>query len=300
MSGSVMDNPLFTLARSGTRRTHPALAILIAISAILFGGLIGETILEIVGAPADPAWALFARLILGFAPVSLLIWVWVRGFEGRGWRTLGFTSERAPFKAGRGFLAGLVQFGLVTAILAVLGLTLRENVPQGLAALGPALLVLVGWIVQGSTEEIVTRGFVLPVTGARYGAAAGVAASALLFALLHGLNTGITPLAVANLLLVGVLLGLYALYEGALWGVCLWHAAWNWAQGSVFGLEVSGMNTGMLAILDLKENGPDMVTGGAFGPEGGVATTLVLALGIVVIVLGFLRQRGVPRTGLPG
>lgn len=284
------DNPLFTLARSGSRMTHPVLAVLIAIAALLFGGLIGEIIVQLIGAPTDPAWSLLARLVFGFAPVALLMWLWVRFFEVRGWRTFGFTGERALPRASRGFVTGVVSFGVVTAILAILGFTLREDVPQGLAALGPALLVLVGWIVQGSTEEIVTRGFILPVTGARWGPAAGVAVSSLLFALLHGLNPGITALSVVNLVLVGVLLGLYALYEGALWGVCLWHAAWNWAQGSVFGLEVSGTKTGMLAILDLKENGPDVVTGGLFGPEGGLATTLTLSLGIAVIVLAARRK----------
>lgn len=284
------DNPLFTLARSGKRSTHPALAVLIVIAALLFGGLIGEGVAELVPIPVGPAWALLAQLLFGFAPVAALMWVWVRGFEGRGWRTFGFTRERAGLRASRGFLTGLLSFGLVVAILAVLGFTLREDVPQGLAAVAPALLVLVGWIVQGSTEEILTRGYLLPVTGARWGAPAGVAVSALLFALLHALNPGITVLSVVNLVLVGVLLALYALYEGALWGACLWHAAWNWAQGSVFGLEVSGLKTGMLAVLDLKEDGPDVVTGGLFGPEGGLATTLTLSLGIAVIFLAARRK----------
>ncbi|MFI6325981.1 CPBP family intramembrane glutamic endopeptidase [Nonomuraea sp. NPDC050556] len=284
------DNPLFTLARSGKRQTHPALAVLIVIAALLFGELIGGGLGSLVPMPEGPAWALLFQLVFGFAPVAFLMWVWVRGFEGRGWRTFGFTGERAGLRASRGFLTGLLSFSVVVGILAVLGFTLREEVPQGLAAVGPALLVLVGWIVQGSTEEIVTRGYLLPVTGARWGAPAGVAVSAGLFAVLHLLNPGITVLSVVNLVLVGVLLALYALYEGALWGACLWHAAWNWAQGSVFGLEVSGLKTGMLAVLDLKEDGPDVVTGGLFGPEGGLATTLTLSLGIAVIFLAARRK----------
>ncbi|MFI6498610.1 CPBP family intramembrane glutamic endopeptidase [Nonomuraea typhae] len=283
------DNPLLVLAASGRRRTHPALAVVIAIAAILLGEIIAAIVFLVTGQPADPAWKTLTQLIVGFAPITLLIWAWVRLYEGRGFRTLGFTREGAATRSARGMLAGVASFALVTGLLVVPGLTVTENVPQGVAAIGPALLVLVGWIVQGSTEEIVTRGFLLPVVGARYGAAAGVAVSSLLFAALHLLNPGISALSLVNLVLVGVLLGLYALWEGALWGVCLWHAVWNWAQGNVFGFEVSGQDTGMPAIADLKENGPDVVTGGMFGPEGGLATTLVLVLGIAVIGLGLRR-----------
>ncbi|MFI6389425.1 CPBP family intramembrane glutamic endopeptidase [Nonomuraea sp. NPDC050547] len=283
------DNPLFALATSGKRRTHPILALVVAVAAILLGGLIGAIVLTFTGLPADPALRMLVNLVTGFAPVALLIWLWIGLFEERGFRTLGFTREHAAWRSARGLLTGVLSFGLVTAILVVPGFTLTENVPQGVAAIGPAILVFAGWVVQGSTEEIVTRGFLLPVVGARYGAVVGVGLSSMLFAALHLLNPGVNALSLVNLVLVGVLLGLYALWEGALWGVCLWHAAWNWAQGNVFGFEVSGTGTGMMAIVDLKENGPDVVTGGLFGPEGGVATTLVLALGIAVLSLGLRR-----------
>ncbi|MFI6812108.1 CPBP family intramembrane glutamic endopeptidase [Nonomuraea sp. NPDC050328] len=284
------DNPLFTLARSGRRTTHPLLAIAIALGALLFGSAAGEVLLSLIAVPADPAVRLLVLLVLGFAPTAALVWMWVRGFEGRGWSTLGFTRDRAGWKSLRGFLTGLLSFGLVTGLLVALGYAARENVPE---AFVPALVVLAGWIVQSSTEEVLVRGFLMPVVGARWGAVAGVGVSALLFALLHGLNPGVTPLSVVNLVLVGVLLGLYALYEGALWGVCLWHAAWNWAQGSVFGFEVSGQTTGVLSVVDLREQGPDVVTGGAFGPEGGLASTLVLLLGVAVVVLVARRVGGV-------
>ncbi|WSG19505.1 CPBP family intramembrane metalloprotease [Nonomuraea sp. NBC_01738] len=139
---------------------------------------------------------------------------------------------------------------------------------------------------------MLTRGFLLPVIGARWGAVAGVGVSSLFFVVLHLLNPGITLLSVVNIVLVGVLLSLYALFEGALWGVCLWHAAWNWAQGNLFGFEVSGQVTGMLSVADLRESGPDDVTGGLFGPEGGLVTTGVLLLGIVVLLSVNRRHLG--------
>ncbi|WP_084959138.1 type II CAAX prenyl endopeptidase Rce1 family protein [Thermoactinospora rubra] len=287
------DNPLLALARSGRNRTHPLLALLVALMAVFVGQLFAAIVLALLS-PADPVWRQLTTLIVGFVPIALLVWAWVAAYEGRGFATLGFTRHRAAAKAARGALTGLAAFGAVTLLLAALGYVVREDRPQGWAAAGTALLVLVGWILQSSTEEILARGFVLPVVGAQWGAPAGVAASALLFAALHLLNPDVTPLSVVNLVLVGVLLGLYALYDGALWGVCLWHAVWNWAQGSLFGFPVSGQPTGTLAVLDLRETGPDAVTGGMFGPEGGVATTLVLLLGVAVIAVAARRRPASP------
>ena len=86
-----------------------------------------------------------------------------------------------------------------------------------------------------------------------------------------------------NLFLFGVFACIYAMQEGSLWGVFAIHSLWNWAQGNLFGLEVSGSKFGATTLFNLKEVGPDLLTGGAFGPEGGFAVTLVLIVGCVFV-----------------
>jgi uncharacterized protein len=182
----------------------------------------------------------------------------------------------------------LIFFSAAVAVMAACGYVAPEQGPvqsQGLGAVGGVLSVLAGWAVQGAAEEVVCRGWVLPVIGARYRAWLGVLVSSLVFTILHGLNPNLSAVALLNLFLVGFFLALYALAEGGLWGVCAWHTAWNWAQGNVFGLEVSGMRTAGGMLLNLVETGPDVVTGGAFGPEGGLAVTLVMGLGIGALLL---------------
>jgi hypothetical protein len=86
-----------------------------------------------------------------------------------------------------------------------------------------------------------------------------------------------------NLGLYGLFAALYALREESLWGICAFHSIWNWAQGNLFGLEVSGQSVSGGMIFNLMESGPDWLTGGAFGPEGGLATTIVLLLSMAII-----------------
>jgi hypothetical protein len=62
------------------------------------------------------------------------------------------------------------------------------------------------------------------------------------------------------------------------------HVAWNWVQGCLFGLVVSGQRS-VPTLINLQTTGPDVVTGGAFGPEGGLAVTAVFLVGIALVLL---------------
>jgi uncharacterized protein len=209
--------------------------------------------------------------------------------------TIGLEGTGAGWKYGRGLLVGLVMFGAVVGLMAALGYVEWENggtQAQGAAALGGVLLVLVGWVVQGAAEEAITRGWLLPVIGARYRPALGIVLSALVFAVYHSLNPNLSPVAVLNLFLFGLFAALYALLEGGLWGVFALHTMWNWAQGNLFGFEVSGDEPAGGMLVNLTEAGPDLLTGGAFGPEGGLLVTIVLLAGLAVV--WFTGQRRQP------
>ena len=150
-------------------------------------------------------------------------------------------------------------------------------------ALMSALILLLGWMVQGAAEEVLFRGLLFQILGIRWGLKPAVLISAVLFALLHIFNMNINLLAFTNLALFGVFAALYAVREGSLWGVFALHSAWNWAQSNLFGMEVSGLPTRLGALINMEETGPDWLTGGAFGPEAGVVVSIVLAAGILLV-----------------
>lgn len=297
-------NRLYDLARSGRRLTPwwgvILVGILIAIlsqvlsfpvvmAQIVWGGMNVENV-DTWAATLPPlvsGFWLSLLLSISFGAMILLVWLWIRFYERRGIATIGFEPPRALFLYGRGLLLGLASFCAVIGILAPFGFVAVEAgdpAQVGLAALGGVLLVLIpGWLIQGAAEEVLTRGWMLPTLAARYRPWVGVLVSSLFFAVMHGLNPNLSILAMLNLFLYGLFAALYALREELLWGICAFHSIWNWVQGNFFGLEVSGQAVSGGMLFNLMETGPDWLTGGAFGPEGGIATTVVLLVSMAII-----------------
>ena len=102
-----------------------------------------------------------------------------------------------------------------------------------------------------------------------------LAVQAVLFAVAHQQALG-SPVALLNLVLFAVLAALWALRQGSLWGVIGFHAAWNWVQGNVAGIAVSGNEAPGGALVRLVPDGPAALSGGAFGAEGSLVVTAVL------------------------
>jgi uncharacterized protein len=294
MQATPYPNRLFVLARQGVRLPHLLVTAVMSVVFLLAGGVLGTLpallILRVVlpggrgslvDAPILSAASSALLLAAGFGGAIVCLAAWIRWVERRPFASLGFERESALFRYVRGFAWGVGMFSMNIAISAALGYLARTPQSLGPAIIAGALLALLGWLVQGAAEEILFRGWVLPVIGARYRPWVGVLVSSILFAVLHLANPGIGPVAVLNLFLFGVFAALYALHEQSLWGIIGWHAAWNWVQGNVFGMEVSGTNGTAPSLLALSETGPDLLTGGAFGPEGGLIETGLLICSII-------------------
>jgi membrane protease YdiL (CAAX protease family) len=133
-------------------------------------------------------------------------------------------------------------------------------------------------------EELLFRGYPFQRLWQWRRGVAVVSMSAL-FAALHGGNAGITALALINVFLGGVLLSLaYALWE-RLWFPTALHLGWNLMSGPVLGYEISGY-TPETSLLRVEGNGPELLTGGAFGIEGSVWLTAV-----EIVAIAFLWMR---------
>lgn len=303
-------NHLFRLAQSGKRLPHILLAMVMTPVFLIGGSLIGgiplAVILVATGRVEDALFdssalpplesGLLGALVnvLGFIGIYVVIWLWVRLYEKRPFRTIGLERRDALTRVLRGALLGVLFMSITVGILVALGMVTNANVPPervGLAALGGVVLMGIGFLVQGPGEEVLYRGWLMGAVGGRYGIWAGVLLSSVLFAISHGLNPGVGILPIANIFLTGFFLAFYALREGSIWGACAWHWTWNWAQGNLFGLLVSGTAPRGGSLLGLQTSGPELMTGGAFGPEGGLVVTGVIGAGIVA--LWFVGHRAV-------
>ncbi len=225
--------------------------------------------------------------LLSFAFISLLVFIRVKFIEKRNFSSIGFSKNNWFKKYFLGFVIGLGMMCVVVFILFIFGFVNVESSPSqpiGISALSGVLIILVGWIIQGGTEEIVTRGWLMNVLGAKYNIGVGLFISSTLFGLLHLTNPNVSFIAVINIILVGVFYGLYVIKTNDLWAVCGMHSAWNFAQGNLFGFEVSGINVKVSSLMDLNLVGNDLISGGIFGPEAGIAATVVLLLSIGILI----------------
>ena len=120
----------------------------------------------------------------------------------------------------------------------------------------------------------------------RLPAIAAILISSFTFSVLHLFNSGFGLLAFVNLVLYGVFLAVYMLKTGNIWGVCAIHSVWNFSQGNLYGMPVSGMNILETSLFSSSlVEGKEWLSGGAFGPEGGVITSAVSILAIVLTLL---------------
>jgi hypothetical protein len=302
------NSKLFDMARQGQHLTHIAAVIplsfifafvaqlgaipVFVVMMAMYG--FNEEAISMQGVPPlEAGFWMSAQLVSAFVLIYFILWAWVALVEKRPFWTMGYQLKDVLFQYARGFFIGALMFAGSVGILAAFGAVAFEQgdpSQQGVTALGGVLLVLFGWIIQGGAEEALIRGWALPVIGARYKPWIGLLVSSIIFAILHGLNPNLSVIALVNLALFGVFAGLYAMREGSLWGISALHSVWNWVQGNFFGFQVSGTDAGGGTLINLMEIGADWLTGGAFGPEGGLAVTVVLLISIAVTL--FWKEMG--------
>lgn len=287
------NNPLFQLASPAKWKPHIIVASILSFLFIIFGQGIGFFIVTLIERFLSIESTIWKKTIIDFLEISLyflpsifIVMLWVKYLEKRPFQSIGFAFENTFKKINYGFGFGILMISLTVIILFSTNLldweSTKDNL-QGSKMILPTVLILFAYLIQGSTEEIVFRGWLMPIIGIKYSPWVGIIVSSILFALLHGANDNITFLSILNLFLFGIFIALFAIRQGSIWGVCAWHAIWNWMQGNFYGLEVSG-NSDSPTLLNFKEIGPDWITGGNFGPEGGIIVTSILLLGSFLLL----------------
>lgn len=244
-------------------------ALVLLASVIL--GVMGYALLQFLALADNDLHPI--AITLAVAAVLGLYALGVKLMEGHWPRDLGL-GKLLPHTM-LGWLIGFVYMTLVSSTIVALGnatVDVRGTVWEEICWwLLVFLTVAVG-------EEMIFRGIIFRQIDERWNTRTALIVSALLFGFIHLPNNGATwwsSLAIA--IEAGLMLGAAYKWSGSLWLPIGIHWAWNFTQGNVFGASVSG-NVAGGSLLEIQVNGPDIITGGDFGPE---ASIVAVTLGII-------------------
>ena len=221
--------------------------------------------------------------------MTVVVLLFCRLIQKRKPDTLGFTRGGAAKEYVIGLGIGFVMFSSAVLICVAAGAIRIEGLSETFSA-GMFILFLVGFMLQGMSEEILCRGYIMVSIGRRYSMWVAILSNSVIFAALHLLNAGISVLAFINLVLFGVFASLYFLKRGNIWGIGALHSIWNLVQGNFWGLRVSGMGTQCSIFSSTMIEDKSIINGGAFGPEGGLGVSVVLLVGIGVLLRKNVRR----------
>jgi len=263
-----------------------AILLLLAFFACaLLAGLIGSAFLLTApgGKTGTPPNAVVQNIIIlsifitTIFSIALTV-IFRRFIDRRSIKSLGFNWRTYQPDAFTGFCLGIALLGFATLLLFA-----RNNLDWTDVHFKASdfFIALVLMIMVAFAEEMVFRGYILNNLMKSMNKWVALVISAGLFTIAHVSNPGITSVAIANLLLAGLLLGINFIYTRNLWFAICFHFTWNFFQGPVFGYDVSGLP--LQSILEPSLQGPWWLTGGTFGMEGSFVTTALFIASLLLL-----------------
>jgi membrane protease YdiL (CAAX protease family) len=208
-------------------------------------------------------------------PLGILIatGVMLKWVEGRGWEYVGMNRNAAsPSLLAQGSLLGLLPIAIPSLLLLAVGqLRFLTSAPgSSLAAAGVSFGNL---LPAAFGEELLMRGYIFAVLREAVGWRWALISTSVVFGLLHIPNPGADAQSIAMVMLAGFFLASIFLATRSLYAATAAHFVWNWFMAAGLHTPVSGIavSTPDYRVID---SGPDWLTGGAWGPEGGFAAAL--------------------------
>lgn len=252
-----------------------------------------------VGEAAATAASAVVGIALTGGTVSLAVLIAGRYIDRRRLRDFGLRIDwdwwldcGFGLALGAGLMTLLVLVGLGAGWVRITD-TVRPRSGFAVRFLG----LVVAFVVVGVYEELLLRGYLLTNAaeglvhrlGDRGAVVGATLLSSLVFGLAHATNPNATLLSTGAIVVAGVMLAAGYVLTGELAVPIGLHTTWNLFQGGVYGFPVSGLGVGASLVV-VEETGPDLVTGGDFGPEAGLLGLGAMVVGTVAIA-GWSRWR---------
>ncbi len=261
------------------------------LSIIFFGGILGGGARIFIDRLGDvPGKSLISFVVPNFVLLVLAVlfgWLCGKFLEDLPFRALGISFTKPWLKdLFFGLLVGLLAILLAVLIAALFGgMRLEFNSSAGISTILQTLAVsFTIFFVGAAAEEAYFRGYILQTFSRANLAWMAIAFTSLFFAFAHSNNPNVSSIAKFNTALAGIWFGIAYLKTRNLWFPFGIHFTWNWVQGAILGIPVSGITEITTAPLFLEtEKGNAFFTGGEYGIEGGIACTITIIFSTVLI-----------------
>lgn len=221
-------------------------------------------------------------------------WFYGKYFEDLPFRALGVWFTKYWFKnLILGLIIGAISIGFAASIPFFFGaISFQTNLSAGRSPIFLTLsFTFLIFVVGAISEEVLFRGYLLQTMSRAKLFGVGMLLTSILFASAHNANPSANLFSWFNTFLAGIWFSVAYWKTRDIWFPFGVHFAWNWVQGSVLGIKVSGIEDLATAPLMRSEDfGPVWLTGGGYGLEGGIACTLALILSTGLIwILPFVK-----------
>lgn len=259
-------------------------ALLVALCAIAADALLSPVLVWLIGRTGQRIRVdMFVELAAALAATAIM----VRSIDKRPWSDVGLARDNASVRALiTGWTIGAAAIIGVCAVLALSGL-LRFVPTSANGWLGAAVRITIVLVPSALAEELLCRGYLLTVVWDRVGVRWAVLLTSLLFGLLHLANPGATAESVALVTLAGIFLAAVRVVLNSLYAAWMAHLAWNWVMAVPLHAAVSGVRFESPEYQAVTVQ-PAWVSGGAWGPEGGLISALGMISGLAYL---YTRRR---------
>jgi len=290
-------------------RWHPVIrALVFLVAYFVVVGIVEAGLLAMLASANDLTLQEVQQLVLGgenfgyFALIKgielgmliVMAWFFARTLDRIRVKDFGLDWHFREFWVGAGYGVSLI----VGAYLLFLIFGLAR-----ITGVGPAGGNIGSWIVQvglgfvtfvfvALQEEILLRGYILRNFMKSMNNVVALVIMALLFTGMHAFNPNLEILGLVNIFLAGILFGVYYIHRKNLWFPIGLHLTWNFFQGNILGVPVSGQP--MPSVLNTRISGPEILTGANFGIEGSVVGTVILITAIIGFQFYYGRNPGIP------
>jgi uncharacterized protein len=258
----------------------------------VFGAII-VIVAGFLGRFLDGAVASIWNQIISFLIITSSVYVARRWLDKRSFESLGLKLDQRTLPD---LLAGIgipfLQMGFIYVVMLSLGWLTFEGFAWEIDPIGVVITNVLTFFVVftfvGWNEELLSRGYHLQTLASGLNLFWGVIISSAVFGLLHLGNPNATLISAAGIFFAGLFFAYAYIRTRQLWLPMGLHLGWNFFEGVVFGFPVSGLD--IYPLTRIAVQGPDIWTGGAFGPEAGLIVLPALLLGSLLIYFYTVRR----------